>query len=98
MSRILAAMTRRWNSVATSIASSARAIEMLERGSMGPWAKDAIWIVVEDVELTAAETRLVVLQFRSLEPPMPIPHRARDVNPRQGPQDSDKLTVGPNHG
>ena len=32
----------------------ARAIEMLERGSKGPWAKGAIWIVVKDVELTTA--------------------------------------------
>ncbi len=28
---------------------------MLEHGASGPWAKDAIWIVVEDVELTAAD-------------------------------------------
>jgi hypothetical protein len=38
----------------------ARAISMLERGAAGPWAKDAIWIVVEDVELTATDVVLVV--------------------------------------
>src|SRR5439155_12715626 len=34
---------------------------MLERGATRPWANDAIWIVVEDVELTAAEERLLKL-------------------------------------
>src|SRR5947208_8284045 len=44
----------------------ARAIAMLERGASGPWAKDAIWIVVEDVELTAAEGRLLKLVAQTL--------------------------------
>ena len=39
----------------------ARAISMLERGAPRPGAKDAIWIVVEDVELTATEERLLKL-------------------------------------
>ena len=38
-----------------------RAIAMLERGAARPGAKDAIWIAVEDVELTAAEERLLTL-------------------------------------
>ncbi|MDQ6799774.1 MAG: PD-(D/E)XK nuclease family protein, partial [Acidobacteriota bacterium] len=45
----------------------ARAIAMLERGASGPWAKDAIWIVVEDVELTAAEGRLLKLAAGDFE-------------------------------
>jgi ATP-dependent helicase/nuclease subunit B len=39
----------------------ARAIAMLEAGAPRPGAKDAIWIAVEDVELTAAEERLLTL-------------------------------------
>lgn len=39
----------------------ARAVSMLERGATRPWANDAIWIVVEDVELTAAEERVLNL-------------------------------------
>ncbi len=39
----------------------ARAVSMLERDAARPWAKDAIWIVVEDVELTATEERLLKL-------------------------------------
>ncbi|HKB79995.1 MAG TPA: hypothetical protein VKH35_09790, partial [Thermoanaerobaculia bacterium] len=38
-----------------------RAVDMLERGAPRPWSPDAIWIVVEDVELTAAEERLLKL-------------------------------------
>ena len=38
-----------------------RAIAMLERGAARPGAHDAIWIAVEDVELTAAEQRLLTL-------------------------------------
>jgi ATP-dependent helicase/nuclease subunit B len=39
----------------------ARAISMLEGGASRPWGKDTVWIAVEDVELTAAEKRLLTL-------------------------------------
>ena len=57
----------------------ARAIAMLERGASGPWAKDAIWIVVEDVESTAAEGRLLKLVAQTLlsvqtQAGVPVPH------------------------
>jgi ATP-dependent helicase/nuclease subunit B len=39
----------------------ARAISMLEQDAARPGAQDAIWIAVEDVELTAAEERLLTL-------------------------------------
>lgn len=39
----------------------ARAIAMLERGAARPGSRDAIWIAVEDAELTAAEERLLAL-------------------------------------
>src|SRR5438132_2229148 len=45
----------------------ARAIAMLKRGLSGPWAKDAIWIVVEDIELTTAEGRLLKLASRGAD-------------------------------
>ncbi len=45
----------------------ARAISLLERGASRPWAKDAIWIAVEDVELTAAEERLLTLVAGNFE-------------------------------
>jgi ATP-dependent nuclease, subunit B len=45
----------------------ARAIAMLERGATRPGSHDAIWIAVEDVELTAAEERLLTLLGGSYE-------------------------------
>jgi ATP-dependent helicase/nuclease subunit B len=45
----------------------ARAISMLGAGAARPWAKDAIWIAVEDVELTTAEERLLTLAAGNYE-------------------------------
>ena len=36
-----------------------RATSMLEDGAARPWANDALWFVVDDVELTAAEERFL---------------------------------------
>ncbi len=44
-----------------------RAISMLESGAPRPGASDAIWIVVEDVELTATEERLLTLAAGDFE-------------------------------
>lgn len=39
----------------------ARAIAMLEGGALRPWPPDAIWMVIDELELTAAEERLLTL-------------------------------------
>lgn len=36
-----------------------RATELLEGGAARPWAEDALWFVIDDVELTAAEERFL---------------------------------------
>ena len=50
----------------------ARAISTLERGASRPWAPDAIWMLADELELTAAEERLLTLasggRFQKLQP------------------------------
>ena len=72
----------------------ARAIAMLESGASKPWANDAIWIAVEDLELTATEERFLTLvagQFEKLSSGGEAPPSLRTIDFRRAAGEENEL-------